>query len=487
MKPSRVLPIAALAVSSIVMLFVKRLPLQDYPLHVLVAQVLAHPEGYARYYEPDLKLRPYIGSYGLAVAFGRWLSADAATRLGLLIYALGTPLAVWAYTRETAPARAPAAVLAIPAIWSGLYYLGFVNFLMAVPFAYGALAAMLAFTRRPCVAAAAGYAVLSAACYLCHATAFATLVLASLGIALLAPRAARGGALVLAGVVAVAALVLTPRDVLGGIRFSYVPHGAGMPVPAATRPFQLLSPITSLLYIPAYVACDATLGDGALWGIALGALLLSRRAHRRDPEPAARRERFVLPVLALLLLLALPGATPYIDYVNAKMTAFLFFSLPPLVPARLLDRRTLASLSLFACLSQFYAASTHLRFAREAAGFEAVLASVPRDSKVLTLVLAPKSDVLLWTAPYVHFGFLVQAERGGLGCEVFEGPQIPVRMKPEGRTGMIALEGQPWLAGSHPLPAHDLLLVIAPPAVRRPEGYAPVTERARFRLYRSML
>ena len=92
--------------------------------HLLVAQVLTHwgdPQfDYTQHFATDLRLRPYLGYYGLAYLLAPVLDADATARLVLTLYLLLTPLAVWDYIHQIEPARGRFAILAVPALfcWS---------------------------------------------------------------------------------------------------------------------------------------------------------------------------------------------------------------------------------------------------------------------------------------------------------------------------------------------------------------------------------
>lgn len=473
---------------------VHHVPMQDYPQHVLFAQVITHLDDpafdYGETFDVDFHLRPYIGAYGLAWLLHPLVGADAALRLGLLIYAVGTPFAVLAYVRALSPARAPAALLAVAGVWSGLYFLGFVNFLVSVPFLFAGLAALLHHRRSGSAASASAFAASAAAAYLGHVASFGMLMVA--GVALgpfAAPRRLRALGLVL--VVGLLAVVVTPREGLGlpSLDVAYRPLGTGaQPYDRPGRPFLLESPLTSLLYLLAYIVRDAALIDAALWGLpiaALGVAAWSRRGAPRDPAP---RERFVLPALALLLLFVAPGSTPSIDYVNLKFTTFFYLALPALVPARLLDRRTLATLVVFVVATVACNGATHLRFDAEAAPLDELIAALPPGKRVMPVILRPGSRALLWSAPYTHIGCLVQVAKGGRGARIFEGPQIPVRLRERGLPVVGDYLTRPGL-----LPelirasAPDYLLVRDPEGgrYRPPEGWSEVASRGDFHLFRA--
>lgn len=450
---------AALAIAAVPILVTRHLPLQDLPQHLLVAQILCRYDDpgtdYCDNYLKDFRLRPYVGFYGLAWLLHPWLPVTASARLGLLLYVVLTPLAVWGYTREVSPGRAPASLVAVGGVYSVLYYLGHVSFLMAVPLVFFGLWALLRFTARPSVASGAAYVAAAVGAFLCHAMGFLVLTVAGAGIALLAPRGRRRAAFVLVAACGLLAVAMVPRS---GVRLAwpevrfvseklpYVPRGQ-------PRPYQYLSPFITLLYVPAYVANDATVGDAALWGLPLGALLVGLVATRRRPRgELPRRERVVLPIAALLLLFAVPSSTPDIDIVNMKLPAFLFLGIPALFPARVLDRRTVATLALFALASPAYALATHLRCDAEMRGFDEVVAAVPGGAEVLALPFQPRSRALLWVTPYLHMGCLVQVAKGGIGYGLFTGPQIPVTERPHAIRGLWLLHDQPWLLGARAFP-----------------------------------
>ena len=412
------------------------LPIQDYPQHLLMAQVLTHLEDpafdFADHFETDLRLRPYLGGYGVAILSGGWLSADAALKLSFVIYLVLTPLSVLAYVREIEPGRGPAAFLASAAVWNGLYHLGFLNFLMALPGVFVGLAAALAFTRTPGWRSGAVFVGAAVYSYLCHAAGFAMLLLTAGIYALLASGASRRRLLLLTAAIGLVAMAVTPLPPPpeGGLDFAYSPHGTMRLPQNSGRPFYFFSPITSSLYLLAFMVRDSTLWDAALWGIPAAALLATGWYARGTASTGrARRERWVLPALSLLLLYVVPGATPSIDYVNFKFTAFFFLSLAGLVPVRWLDQRTAVTLFVFAAATQWYALMTHLRFDAEARQLDPILAEIPAGAPVFAIILEPMSSTLLWSAPFTHIGYRIQAEKGGVGAPVFQGPQIPVKTK----------------------------------------------------------
>lgn len=439
-------------------LTLSHLPLQDYPQHLLIARALtgydAVDTDWCLHFVRDLKLRPYLGYYGLAVLLEGWLDVDAVGRLTLAIYLVGTALGALWYTLELAPARAPAALLVVPCLWSGnYYYLGLLNFLLSLPALFAGLACLLRFTRSGSVRAATGFVLAGAVAYLCHVTTFGTLLLSAGVMGLMAPRCRRVPALALVGLLAVVAAVVTPFAdfVPENLSAAYVAPETMVPDAGAGRGLIYLNPLQGGLYLLSQIVNDGTLLDGALWGIPVGALLVTLLYQRRElrlasPEsPRPRPERFVLPVLSLLLLFVTPAAAGDVEMVNMRFTASLFLALPALVPARLLDRRNAGALVAFAIAVTALHVISHFRFDREARAFDPIVAAVRPGSTVLPLMFEARSPLYLATKPYLYFGHLVQYEKGGLGMEIFGGGHMPLKMRPEARTGMIRLRWQPWL------------------------------------------
>ncbi|MFN7974820.1 MAG: hypothetical protein U0166_21125 [Acidobacteriota bacterium] len=441
----------SLVVAALLPFLVRRLPMEDLPEHVLMAEVLTHYDDagsdFCLHFVRDLRLKPYIGYFGIAWLVAPIAGAQTAARIAVALYLSLTPLAVRWYVAELAPGRADASILAIPALFCDQYYLGFLNFLLGVPLVFAGMAALLHVTRTGRWLGGAAFLPIAALAYLCHAADFLVLVLAGAIVAIAARGSRRWMALGLVGLVAAVAAWITPwADVVGrhhAIR--YVSGISGLPPAGPERGLVFRNPLYALVHVLQHVQNEATMLDAALWGLPVGALLLARWRGGAGGHDGARRERFVLPVISAALLAIAPDATSFVENVAMKHSAFLFFSLPALVPARLLDRRGRATFALFAVASVGVHAVAHARFDREARGFDAVMAAVPRGATVLPLMFAPGSSALSWHVPYLHYGHLVQAERGGLGREIETRPQYPVRMRPEGITGMTPFVHMPWL------------------------------------------
>ena len=492
--------VLALAVggAALPVLLVTHLPLQDLPQHLLVATVLTHYDDvgsdFCDHFLRAIELRPYLGYYGVALLMGHGLDVETTARLCLLWYLIATPVAVFVYTREVGGTNGVAALLAVPALFTAPYYLGFLNFIMAIPALFLALCCLHRLARSGGIAAAAGYVGFSALTWLCHASAFGLLVLVSVPLPLVARDGRRRGrALALALAVMTAGVALAMPSVALPDRppvLRYVTLDEPLPPQGPDRGLVFSSPLASALAVIAHLTNDPSMMDGALWGMPLGALVLARVAARRRGSPAAPRAGYgswLLPLASVVLLFVAPAGTSFTDCLNTRFLAFLFPALAAVVPDRLLDPRTRATLATFVLLSLGIHVALHVRFDREASEFDPVLAAIPERATVMPVVTEPESAALLRTMPYLHYGHLVQAARGGLGREPFGGAQIPIRMRPEGLTGMWLLTLRPWLSTARVVTV-DVEWVLTRGAVARllvPPSFEPVVVSGAFALYRA--
>ena len=484
--------LGVIAAATLPVLTSHHLPLQDWPQHLLMATVLAQPAdpGFAAHYTTDLRLRPYLGYYGLAWLFGSLLTPDATGRACLLLYLLATPAAVLAYTRAVAPARTAAIPVVVPALFSGVYYLGLLNLLLAIPAVFAGLACFISLIARPRAALVIGFALAAASVYLCHALAFGLLVLVAAIHALLATGGGRKRGLLAIAALVLLALLVTPRQGLSELPFAIGYRAFGTTAqPAPDVGFQFLSPLISVTHLLGTMVVDRALMDLLAWTLVAAALLASWWLARQLPtvaDPPGLGPRWPLPASALALVFLAPDNAKQIWWVNVHFAPFVLLSLPTLIPARLLDGRTRIALTLAAWVAVAGALGVHQRFDGEARELDELMPLVRCDSLLAPLILDPFSAATLWTSPYQQAGCLVHATRGGYGTELFEGPQIPVRLLPgHGLGGMHRHGSRPReIAARLPALAPDYILGRGAAAAGLvPAGYRLVFTGPTFRLW----
>ena len=412
-----------LGLGALLPLLFRYLPMTDLPQHLAVASILEHGADpsyeLSRYFEVDLSRTLYLLPYGLCLGLGKVLGLRLAMQvvvvLGATTYLGGIALLLRARHQP-----GWLAVLALPFVFNRAFFWGFLNFNLGVGLALMAIGLL---AREPRSTRAD---LLAAAC------ALFSVFTHVYGVVLL---------LVFAGAWA----LWEPRKVLARWR-ALVPALAGAVCWAvlvrAAPPMEHLQPSASPAFMERLVGLPgAILGgyaDHSEWMVLLLATAVTLALAGPPLRlPAVRG----LPVLDKLLWLALgtnlvlyfvlPESTQsagFVHFRHAVLAAGLF---PALARADLAPLRWRQTGPLLVGLCSLLISAGHLfAFDQEARSFDAALTQVPMGSRVVYLPLEPNGE---WfqSAPYLHFGAFVQAERGGFVAQSF--PQlfwnIPVKTR----------------------------------------------------------
>jgi hypothetical protein len=386
------------------------LPMTDLPQHLAVASIIDHHDdptfGFAGHYDVDWLRTPYVLTYALAILFGKLVELHAGMQIVVFLSQLAFPLGMLALVRA---AGKPSwiALLAVPLVYNRTFFWGFVNFNLSIGLALAAFALYVSpirSIRRDVLVTLA-----------CFATTFSHIY----------------GQVMLAGLV-------TLYGVMGGYRhlrarwWTLLPIVIGVGLWAASSRTThgyggLINPPFSdrLLKFPHEVLGGyQDLSESSLLvGLFVAWVVL---AWSRLPLSGARikalgpieRVAWLASLGNLVLYFVLPHSTWTAKLINFRH-AFLACALLPVLatasgaPQSMRIGRALAVALAIGTVGNSWA---HLAmFDREARRFDRILVSLPPRPRVLSLMFEAGSDIMRrGTAPYLHFGAYVQAEKGGL-------------------------------------------------------------------------
>jgi hypothetical protein len=384
-------------------LLLRYLPMTDLPQHLAVTSILAHAKSAAlqsAYFAPSygrtLYLAPYAAMLALAKVMPLWTAMHVVVYATLLAYPAG--LLALLSARGKPPLLA---LLGCPLVYDRAVSWGFINFQAAIGLCLIGIAWLIEGAhgwRR------AGLAVLSAVLVFTHV--YGVLLLVAFGVAQASFTRSRD---------TVRALVPLAPAVLGGaawaILASRVP-GYGVS----------WSPLFSERLDD---VANATLGgyaDGShswlFWAfVALAGVLAwggaPRTLERFRALTATDRALWALVVLNAALYFVLPAHTLTAKYVHFRHLIIAAMLLPALAtldtPYLLAKRVALAGVGLWS----LGGAWLHWwAFDGEARSFDPILASIPDEPRLLSLVYDREGEIVS-TVPYLHFAAYVQAVHGG--------------------------------------------------------------------------
>ena len=169
-------------------------PVLDYPNHLARMFVLAHPDDpiLSRFYAPHWAILPNLGFDVIGVVLLKLLPVHVAGRLLLALSLLAPVLGVLAYSRAAFGRVTGWALAGSLTAFNGVFFLGFMNFLLAQGLAFAAAGLWLVLRRRGWTQAVIAAAACSALLFLCHI--FGVLLFALLIGAAEAEKAAGPGA-----------------------------------------------------------------------------------------------------------------------------------------------------------------------------------------------------------------------------------------------------------------------------------------------------
>ena len=162
----------ALILVSLVPFFLVDVPaVLDYPNHLARFFVLAHPDDpiLSRFYAPHWRILPNLGFDILGVALLKFLPVHVGGRILLAISMMAPILGVFAYARAAFGKLTLWPLASILTAFNSIFFLGFMNFLLATGLAFAVAGAWLALRRagRNRIALLLG-GISSALLFFCH-------------------------------------------------------------------------------------------------------------------------------------------------------------------------------------------------------------------------------------------------------------------------------------------------------------------------------
>ena len=428
------------------------LPFMDMPQHLATMRVLHSIDdaggGLAGFYSVDLGSTQYLAYYYAVNWLAHLMPLEVANRVVLSLYAVALPVSMAAYLRAFGR-DAAVALLAGPLVYNTFLFMGFANYLLALPLVLWGLAVL---RRLMDDFSRARFALLTGivlALFYSHAHAFLIYCVGAGFIGLLAgrgfhPRHWWRQALHLAPALALMAVWAARSAILAGDEAWGQGHGGRNVSPTDVRFEPMLDRLSA---IPEQLM-SAYPDDGDevvlfAW-LALAVLV----ALFRDGSPSqedtdelggsraklrARTPEVITTFLVAAYLLS-PIAYKWIWPISHRMVpAVALFALAGLTWRRLPWRPAL--LVVPATLLNLYACQVHVdhaqRFDEEAGDVRALLDQAEDGKRIHGLIYERGSRVVNH-APYLHFAQYYVLDHGGVATFSFvDFPQSPIRYDPD--------------------------------------------------------
>ncbi len=457
----------------------EQLHAQDHPAHAgmiaAVAGLFSGDSPFDDYYVFVPDISTYLVFYVVAALLSKLIGIEPALRVLYSLYVVGTPAAT-AYLLH-ALGRSPwPALLLFGVVYNLTFYMGFGSFLLGIPLAIWALAALVrALTRdQPSPTDPRGRRVLIELCvastlaFFTHALAYFAFALVAGPLVLLELRKRRlrmWALAIVAMVPSAASCLMWMYDVRYGDLYSRLGGSSAFMLGQGDFMHDFPRRIDRYYAVPMWLA-EAWNGDEdmflvRLWGnvvwltviAAIGGaiveLWLERRRLRanvegRPPVPAlplrTKIERIVTQEVRALLvfgLLQVPywtlpewAASTWLIY--NRMVLFSLIGALVLLPRGFSRQWVNALVAIPALVIAGRIAFTHIHkhalAARETAGFDELIAQAKPGQRVYGLLYNTGSDVYSFPDPYAHYPAYYMAERGGFYSYTFVvNPSVPLR------------------------------------------------------------
>jgi hypothetical protein len=436
----------ALAVATCVPIWlVEYLPLLDLPNHLAAIAVWHYHDDprwdFARFYDLNLVPLPYWAHY-YTVHLLTYLtrSVELANKLFLTAYALAVPAAALAFARRFE--RSPwLALFAFPWVWNFNFADGFIAYcagFAAVPLV---LVVVDRHCERPTWASAVAVLLLGSLTYFFHLLAY-VLFLVCGGLLVLTQRRALSPRLLVVRalpVLSCAAVGLWALRHANGMHFHRLTGARRVLVHDSMASTLSQFPDRLVNVLPGSVDEWLVVVLVVCWlGLALTAA--RSRGERNDDEAPARGrlhacgvEVCVAAALALYLLSPRSMQKPfYWHMINGRFVVAVAFFGALMLRGRIAGWRRLWLLPV-ALMTLVYLGALGRAFRgfnRDAAGFDEVVAQIPRKKQVLTMILRPMGDSHVNVSAFNQFPSYVQLHHGGYNFYNFaEGFPLKYRFK----------------------------------------------------------
>ena len=468
------------------------LPFMDLPQHLATVRVL-HSYGdplwgVSHYFAIDLGRTQYLAWYFLVDWLTYLMPLETAARVVFSLYAVGLPLAPAALLRAHGR-DARGALLAAPLVYNPFLFMGFANYVTALPLLLWALALLQRllddFSPRQLFL----LTLVATLLFYDHAQAFVLYgALAGLTVLLgargLAPRHwwRQVAHLIPAGLAM--AWWLQQSLLLAGADEWHKGLGGRNVAPADVRFKPLLERLTAFpeFLLDAYPD-DADEKVLVAWLFLLGLLwVIGRPAATVRPLAGRAALRRHVPeallVAAFFIYLLSPISYKWIWPIADRLVpAVALLALPALArPSTPLRSVTLVIPATLLALGMAHLHADRARqFAAEAGPIRQILGHADRGKRLMSLIYQPQSRVLKWPA-FLHFGQYYTMDRGGVANFSFANfPQSPVLFPDEGGPPKVPPRFE-WTPELFTMADHgywyDYVLVRDADPLRRPFGAA---------------
>lgn len=426
---------------------VRYLPLLDLPNHLAAVAVWHYHDDpawdFARYYDLNLVPLPYWAHYytvHLLTYVTR--SVEVANKIFLTGYALALPLGALALARRFGRSHW-LALFAFPLIWNFNLADGFIAYcagFAAVPLA---LTVVDEHCERPTLARALTVAAVGTLVYFFHLLAYALFLVCTGLVVLAQPRALSPRLLLWRGL---------PVVSCAGIGWWALRHANSMNFHRVTGTHRELvfDPVSSTLaQIPErLINLVPGAADELVLIVLVAAWLALAVTAARAPAVDAPRARGLHGwgvELCLVGALALYLATPrsmqqpfYWHMINGRFVVAIALFAALTLRGAIAGWRRLLLLPVVVATAVYMIVlcGAFREFNRHAAGFDEVVAQIPRHKRVLTMILRPMGDPTVNVSAFNQFPAYVQLRRGGYNFYNFaEG--FPLRYR-------FQLPAPPW-------------------------------------------
>jgi len=402
------------------------LPMTDLPQHEAIVSIMRHLHdpayGFERYYEWALDRTLYVFPYVVALGLAFIIPVKLAVQLTVLLSVGCLPLGVMLYLRAL---RRPIwiGLLVIPLMYHRGFFWGFINFGWGLGLAFIVLALLVGPWSRRTGWWVAGLSFITAITHI-----YGLLLVFGYAAGWLISGQRRE---LMRRIPWTAPAILA---LLGWGAFAASAPGYGI---TEWAPFELRLKELSHSILGGYA--DDT-EDAILYAWSIAVVLLAAFSFpitwgRLKRLSVHTRAWYLFIVANLVAYFVLPVATPTAKFIHFRH-AVLAAMVAPLLIERL-PKRWLASIVVRVVPAIALAAIGNtwwhfFQFHREASGFDAVLAAIPRRSHIAQLTYDSKGQVLRSHA-YLHFGAYAQAAKGGVFAVSF--PILFWNIPIKGRSG----------------------------------------------------
>jgi hypothetical protein len=422
-------------------------PMQDYPQHLLQAQMLRVHDNPAFDYNRNFEfhLRPYYAAFTLAVLlFSTVAPIEVAGKLALSLYPVLIAVVVYRLGRRSGARGAPwGALLFFPMAFNQQYFLGNVNFLLSLPLLVLALMDFEELLTGPAGAWPGLRQFLwQAVLFMAHPFT----LLAYVGLAAVTAVAGwekrEGWTRKLLVMLGGAFLLLAASWIASG--------GASLPKLPAAGEIEWLSlrwtwEFFALMFNGMQWSRGAQPVPLVLWGGVFAILLAASVAGRKERGALLRRRAIVL-VPVLIALCILPTRLGTFTFVNLRAAAIAYFLLALMAADLEFKGWQACALAVLLALTLADSIARQARIAAEVGQVVPVVERIPPNSRILPLIFEPGSPELepFFFEPHLHdhdyYHLLVG---GGFNPYFFPAPVLPVHYR-KGAERPAPGEDNPW-------------------------------------------